>query len=589
MIAHNIIATLGKSASLKIQSGDLSEAEELLNKILCLESNNFHALLLLGSILGSMGRPKEAITPLKKAQKINSKDLHVLHNLGKALFDTQAYSDSIAVFKELLSLGGPNSDVFIDIGTAHLRCGKPELAIEYYDEAILHSPLLSAAWNNKSAALLELKNLDSAELINTKALELDDGNADAWLNRGNIFFAKELFDEAIKCFTQSKAIFPGIAKAHIGIANALTKLGKEDLALNQYVQTIEQFPENADAHYNLGTFYDSIKDYENAIKQYEEALRINPLLSIAGWNLSLSSHLSSNLQKGWDFYHHRWELVDYPRKQHQNIPPLRSLAAGTNKSVLVWHEQGLGDSIQFSRFLPLLAKMGYLVTFDCQKPLINLLGCLQNISLTSGLIKPSKFDFQVPLLDLPKLFGINISNIPTPDQYLTADEDRSIYWEKLINGERNQLPNIGIACSGNINHQNDVNRSIPLSVFLPLSTQANLFLLQNHLRASDKPALESMRINHITASIDDFADTAAIVNSMDLIISVDTSIAHLSGALGKITWLLLPFHNDFRWLSNGTTSPWYGKMELFRQKSKGDWSGVIADITSALSKIAPPA
>jgi len=585
MISPNIISSLGKSATLKIQAGDLLGAEELLNKILALEHNNFHALLLLGSILGSMGRPAESIVLLEKARKINSKDLHVLHNLGKALFDTKAYLAAIPVFKELVSFGGGNLEILMDTGTSYLRSGNPEEAVQYYEHALSIAPESSAAWNNKSAALLELKKIDEAEIASSKALQLDDSNANAWLNRGNILLAKSLFDESIQSFRKSIGLIPDIAKAHIGLANALAKLGRNEAALKQYIQTIEKFPHNADVHYNLGTFYDSIKNYQKSIEEYEKALLIDPSLYIAGWNLSLANHLQGNLQIGWDFYHYRWSLADYPLKKYQNIPPLTDLATGTNMKILVWHEQGLGDSIQFSRFLPMLVNMGYSVTFECQESLVNLFSCIEQISCTTKPLTSSNFDAQVPLLDLPKLFRVNITNIPTPKKYLSSNSAKTLHWKNLVENSTNKLLNIGIANSGNSNHKNDHNRSIPLIEFLPLKNLANLFLLQNHLRDSDHSAFMQLEINHITESIYDFSDTAAIIETLDLVISVDTSIVHLSGALGKKTWLVLPFHNDFRWLRDGESSPWYSNIKIFRQKQEGDWGSVVSDIVNSLSKL----
>lgn len=269
------------------------------------------------------------------------------------------------------------------------------------------------------------------------------------------------------------------------------------------------------------------------------------------------------------------------KHRHNHLPELESLDNLTNKTILVWWEQGLGDTIQFSRYISMLTSLGAKVTFEVQKPLLSLFTNQTSYSVTSETENNSNFDFQVALLSLPKLFNTEIKNIPNPTALYIAPK-KILKWNKKVKLSNKNL-NVGLAISGNPNHKNDSNRSMSLSDLSPLLDCGNFFLIQKELNGIDINELNTNKnIKFLGDQINDFVDTASIIINMDLIISVDTSLIHLAGSLNKNSYLLLPWCPEWRWLLDRTDSPWYPSIKIFRQQSLGSWDSVIQDIKNNL-------
>jgi hypothetical protein len=302
--------------------------------------------------------------------------------------------------------------------------------------------------------------------------------------------------------------------------------------------------------------------------------------------LSLLHLLLGNFKDGWQGYEWRWKKDSFTSHKRSFQQPLwLGIESLQNKTILLYAEQGLGDVIQFCRYTPLVAALGAKVILEVPTSLINLLSDLDGVSqiIAYGDELP-EFDFQCPLLSLPLAFKTELHSIPPVSQYITSDREKVTKWQTKLG--KKIKPRVGIVWSGSIVHQNDHNRSLTLSQLIPyLHYKMEYVCLQKELRDIDKELLaQHIEIKYFGDALEDFTDTAAICELMDVVISVDTSVAHISGALSKPTWVLLPYSPDWRWLLDRDDSPWYPSVKLYRQKEIGNWDSVLENIKGDLEK-----
>jgi hypothetical protein len=283
-------------------------------------------------------------------------------------------------------------------------------------------------------------------------------------------------------------------------------------------------------------------------------------------------------------YKYRWRKKDFEKYRYLQFNELDSIDNFKNKKILIWYEQGMGDTIQFSRYIPKLIKLGAAITFEVQKDLVPFFKTQFECEITEKIATNQYFDYQSPLLNLPNLFKTSLNSIFSNQAYLKVNE-KVTDWKKKLNLEKNKL-NIGISISGNPNHKENHIRSIPLENFKSLFQKNNIYIIQKELNFIDMDFLKKYpEINFMGEKIINFSDTAAIVENMDLIISIDTSLIHLAGAIGKKSFLLLPWVCEWRWLIDREDSPWYESIKIIRQKSIGDWSYVINKIENEISRL----
>jgi tetratricopeptide (TPR) repeat protein len=333
-----------------------------------------------------------------------------------------------------------------------------------------------------------------------------------------------------------------------------------------------------------------LKRYDEAITHYDKALSLKPDYHEASWNKSLCLLLQGNFENGLQLYESRWnsKIVseEIGGKRLFDKPTWLGVEPLQDKTILLYGEQGLGDFIQFCRYVKLVADLGAKVILEVPKTLEELMQGLEGVS--ELVIRGNKlpfFDYQCSLLSLPLAFKTNLDNIPNQGGYINLDGYSNKIKEWKLRLSSKIRPRVGLVWSGNLHHKNDHNRSILLSDILPsLPNQFEYVSLQKELREVDKLTLDSnLHILNFSSHLNDFLDTAALIDNLDLVISVDTSVAHLSGALGKKTLLLLPYVPDWRWLLDREDSPWYPSMKLYRQTSMGNWSGALERVKSYLS------
>jgi hypothetical protein len=420
------------------------------------------------------------------------------------------------------------------------------------------------------------------------AVAFDATLAPAHNARGLVLQRLKRFEEALAAYRTANEIDPDYMDAMLNQANALQDLGRMDEALAVYDTVLARKGDNPATWNNRGNAYEAMLRYEDALACYDKAIALNPRYAPSHWNRSLLNLHYGNLLEGWRGYEWRWnndvlncyaEIRDFTQPVWLGQEPLEG------KTILLYAEQGLGDTLQFCRYAPLAKARGARVVLEVQAPLVGLLGSLDGVDqiLAKGAPLPD-FDYQCPLMSLPLAFGTEIDAIPAPPRYLASDAGRLAQWEARLGPRRR--PRVGLAWSGNAQHSNDHNRSLPFHVLARLlDLDCDFVSLQREYRDADRAALDASGILRMETHLNDFADTAALCEQMDLVVSVDTSVAHLAGALGKPLWILLPHVADWRWLTRRADSPWYPAARLFRQPRKSDWDGLIDVVRGALEAL----
>ena len=421
-----------------------------------------------------------------------------------------------------------------------------------------------------------------------RAIALDPSRAEAYYKRGNALKDIGRPDDAIASYDQAIARKPDYAHAYCNRGVVQQGLGLTEAAFSSYDTAIALDATDAIAHCNRALLLQECFRWEEAILSYDRAIAIDPRFSDAHYNRSLTCLLLGDFAGGWRGFEWRWEnalplSIGAPRHFRQPLWLGAESVAGRN--LLLYSEQGLGDTLQFCRYAALCRALGATVILEVQPPLLDLLAGLEGVSrlLAAGSPLPP-FDYQCPLMSLPLAFKTTVDTVPAAPRYLHADPDRVARWRARL-GERKR-PRVGLAWSGNPRNTVDRRRSIPLAEWAArLPPEFEYHCLQREVRDEDRETLDS---SPTIFSYDDewldFANTAALCECMDVVLSVDTSIAHLAGALGSRTWVLLPQPPDWRWMLERPDSPWYPTMTLYRQQSAGEWDDVFLRVAADLRR-----
>jgi Tfp pilus assembly protein PilF len=432
-------------------------------------------------------------------------------------------------------------------------------------------------------AIEDQNRLEEALAHYEQAIRIAPGLARAHLNVGNIQSKLANPGAAIESFERAVKIDPAYASGYYNLGNAHVRAHHADAALKAYDRAIELHPEFVDAHLAradlLGTFF---RQQDAASIAYRRVFELAPDYPDAHFSESLYLLGMGEYEAGWKKHEWRWRSRNYATLPPFPQPLWLGKESLKGKTIFLHAEQGFGDTIQFCRYARLVAERGARVLLGVAPPLKSVLHNLEGVSELVGDGALPAFDLHCPLMSLPYAFGTTLETIPAPDAYIAADpvavEDCGA---KL--GPTSK-PRIGIAWSGNPNQANDHNRSMALSIFVKLiSDKAQFVSLQKDVRPTDRRELDAHpQIIRDADQLADFASTAALVANLDLIVSVDTSVAHLAGAMGKPLWVLLPFTSDWRWLKDRSDCPWYPSARLFRQDETGDWRRLISTIPTEL-------
>jgi tetratricopeptide (TPR) repeat protein len=471
-------------------------------------------------------------------------------------------------------------------GAALAQAGKLDSAVDCFRTCVEQNPDWPEALSNLGNALREVGRSGEAIRLLERALRLRPGFPEALVNLSVLMEERGDFEEARRLLTEALAFRPGLAIAHSNLGSVLAKLGLGQDALASVMEALRLKPDFPEALHNLGVVLDSLGRTEEAIRQYREALRRRPDYADAHLDLGLALLSIGEFSPGFEEYEWRRRTrrmeARHFRKPEWNGWPLKG------RTLLVHAEQGLGDTIQFVRYLDLIRDGE--VILEVQPALLNLLNS-QRVSIpalkqvvASGSSLPD-FDCHVPLLSLPRMFRTTVDTIPTHTPYLgIADAGRLGFWNSRTGSSARFRA--GLVWAGGVQNSRNRTRSMHLSELEPLSRVSGVqfFSLQKGA-ASQESAPASLTVEDLIADSDDIRDTAAAILNLDLIISVDTMVAHLAGALGKPVWTLLSLGSDWRWLRSRRDCPWYPTMRLFRQSRPGDWGPVVEEVREQLENL----
>ena len=470
------------------------------------------------------------------------------------------------------------------IAIQHHQAGRLQAAEQIYRQILAAEPKQADAWHLLGVINAQTGNHQLAVEYIYRALSVKPDFALAHNNLGNELKAQGKLDEAIACYRRALELKPDLVLAHNNLGNALKDQGELDEAVACYRRALELKPDMAEAHSNLGDALNHQGKPDEALACFRRALELMPDFALAHWNQSLLFLMTGDFQRGWAEYQWRWKANKVPRRDFsQTSWDGRRLA---EKTILLHAEQGLGDTIQFIRYAALVKQRCAAVIVQCPRPLVSLLTTCAGIDRLVGegeQLPP--FNVQAPLLSLPGIFHTTLRDIPATTPYLFADPSLVDRWRRELG--RLAGFKIGIAWQGDPQHVNDRNRSIPLGRFEPLARCAGVRLLSLQKGAGVEQleqTAERLPITDLGSRLDDFMQTAAVLVNLDLVITCDTAVAHLAGALGIPVWVAIPFAPDWRWLLDRSDSPWYPTMRLFRQDRRGDWQGVFQRIEAAIGE-----
>jgi tetratricopeptide (TPR) repeat protein len=487
------------------------------------------------------GRLAEAEQAYRQVLSIEPRNPDALHLLGLLAYQVGQMETAVTLIGQAVGVK-PNEPIFlINLGQAHRAAGRLELAEITLRRAIQLNRNLPEAHSNLSALLRQLGRLDDAEAAARKALALN----------------------------------PRLAAAVLTLGAVLKDKGDPQAALAQYEQAQKLGSPRHEVLNNIGEALRALGQLDEAARAFEQAIALAPSMALLHWNLSLIHLMQGDWQRGFDEYEWRLRLASAPQY------PGKLWDGGDidGRSILLYTEQGFGDAIQFARYVPLLAKRGAQAVLHCQPPLVRLLKRLKGAAQVIPIDQPPPAtDFYAPLMSLPHRFQTTPPHVPGEVPYLHAEPAELEAWQARI-APAAGARNIGLVWAGNRQHANDRNRSIAPELLAPLRDVRDVrwFSLQMNTSSADLGRL-GLNIAPLSHDIRDFADSAAAIAALDLLITVDTAPAHLAGALGKPVWVLLPDIPDWRWLLDRSDSVWYPTMRLFRQPARGDWQSVIAEV-----------
>jgi len=577
-------------ASSLVQLDRLAEAIDAFDSAIRLRPDHAKAHYNLGNALMKMGRIEEAVASYGTALHIEPTYIKPHYNRANALIDLGRLDEAVAAYRITTLVSPDYSEAHSNRGSALLALGRYEQALGAFNTALRISPDLAEAHYNRGRVLQELERPEEALAAYDTAIGLMPDHGPAHTNRGNILRDQGRFDDALMSFDIAARQGTGEAQAHCNRGNALQDLGRLDEALAAFDTSIRLRPLDAEAHSNRGTVLKDLGRLDDAVDAFVAAQRLDPDLAAARYNEAFPRLLAGDFALGWPQYEWRWRIGSKRLRPRDFAQPQWSGQPVAGKTILLHAEQGLGDTIQFCRYAPLLAGLGARVLMEVPKAMINLLSGLAGVDrlIVAGAPLPD-FDLHCPMMSLPGAFGTGLSDIPGEIPYLAADQTASRNWADRL--AKDHRPRIGLVWAGNPTHRNDRNRSVPFAALgnLLRLDHVHWYSLQVGARRDDLAEAPIGAIEDLAPLLDDFAATAAILSQLDLVITADTAVAHLAGALGRKTWVMLPFAPDWRWLMHRPDSPWYPTLRLVRQIERGDWTGVTSRIAEALRLGTEPA
>ena len=515
---------------------------------------DFH--LNRGNVLMALARPKDAQESYERAIALKPDLVEAHYNLGNALRQIGRTGEALDSFERTIALRPDFAEVHHCKGNALADLNRPDEAVPSFDRAIALKPDLSEAHNNKGMALHRLGR----------------------------------FEEALASYNNAIARRPGYALAFHNRGTTLREMGRLEDAVQDCNRAIGLAPRFAESLYNRGNVLKALKRPDEALRDYDRAIALRPDFAEARWNKAVCTLLMGRFEEGWRLYEGRSREPGRPAPLSGQNPIWSAAESLEGKSLYVWAEQGLGDTIQFCRYALLAAERGAEVVMAVQDPLVRLMTSLEpKIRIMRATAGPPACDFHIALLSMPFAFRTGAGNIPARTPYLFSEPEKVRHWKAKIGSDGFR---IGICWQGATRAEVDIGRSFPIRHLEGIAKVPGVRLISLQKNAGAEQLLDlpaGMNVqsfgNDLDSGPDAFVDTAAIMENLDLVITSDTAVAHLAGALGRPAWVALNFVPDWRWLLDRTDSPWYPTLRLFRQTERGNWQGVFAAMEAELAEL----
>jgi len=612
----------------------VDEAKVLCAQVLKRAPNLVYANHAWGLIAMHKNDYVTAEAALRKAVAADPKNSEYVANLATSVLNQDRIDDAIALYEEAIQLNSENKDARIGLANALHEKNDPNASIAYFEDAVKRNPDAPGPLSHLGKALIDAKQYKEAVSVLFKSLQLQINFAPAHTNLGIAFQEMDMLKDALECHKTALLLDPTDIYAQNKIADTYIKQKEYDKANEHYRRVLELAPKDPNSYTKLASSLFTHQDrYEEAMALFHQALEVDPKHPVtlnnigatmydygetvsslqyfkdalalkpnyltAQHNLALGQLLAGDLKDGWANHESRLEVKERRyvykliHKLFGLIPKWDGKSSLKGKYILLMHEQGFGDSIQFVRYVHKLLEQGARVALHVKDPLARL---FRSVSDQVTLVRENdplpKCDCAYVLMSLPHALGTDhVEDIPSYPFYLSADPQDIRSWKDkmdMLAGNTSDL-RVGFVWAGNPEHGNDRKRSIPLETFAPLfnTPGVQFFSIQKGLATPELAKLpKELPVYNIGDAFNDFADTAAAMANLDLIISVDTSVVHLAGALGRPTWTLLAHTPDWRWLNDREDSPWYPSMRLFRQQTRNDWPTVISKVASELAILA---
>ncbi len=610
---------LNLSGVIARQQGDLKRSEQLISQAIALSPDVATYHHHLARTCEQQHRTSDAARHYRHAIALNPSDIDSHRLLARLVLTLGQSVEAISLFKRILLLDPQSPDAYYSLGAIYKSSGDYSTALEYYRRAFVlfpHStdshfnlamslyeagqateciPLFQKiiqvnpndheAHNFLGQAFHELVDYPAARACYLKALELKPEQCSTITNLGALYMDMGDLAHAEVLLRRAVTLDPTFLNAHSNLGALFSKKGMISEAIQSLRSVLSVDPRRVPALCSLGFLLFNLGDEEGAESCYRLALDAQPNSPLALFNLSSSLLTAGRFAEGWEAYEMRWLVRQFASERQAIEQPRWTGEDLTDRRIYIHSEQGFGDTLHFVRYVLLLVQRGAKVILAVQPALLRLLADIDpliEVIAKSNNPLPA-FDFYCPLLSLPRVFQTNLSNLPVHVPYLQPHAETLRSWSQRVKSPQLR---VGIVWSGNPLHTRDRIRSIPISTFGKLfnTPGATFYSLQKGASAVQLPSLNN--VVDLDTELQDFADTAAAISHLDLVITVDTAVAHLAGAMGKPVWILLSVASDWRWLKERTDSPWYPSARLFRQSALGEWGDVVGQVSDALNEIA---
>ncbi|MGD9722498.1 MAG: tetratricopeptide repeat protein [Pirellulales bacterium] len=565
------------------QAGRAAEAERLYRQLLAGRPDDPDVLHLLGVLCLQTGRAPQAVELMARALEIRPQHAETANHLGAAYGALERFDDAVAVLRRAAQLSPQDGSIHYNLGTALRSAGRLADAVTSLRHAVAANPNYAEAHYNLANTLRELKRFEEAEAAYREALRVRPGYLKALVNLGAVLRDQRRYPEAAETLERAVATDPNYASAHLNLGTVLRDSGRFAEAVVPLRRAVELAPEVAEAHNNLGTVLQAVCQFDEAGRAYDEALRLDPDLADAHFSRATFRLRAGDLAGGFEEYEWRWKCATFSDRGFAQPRWHGEPLAG--RTILLYGEQGLGDMLHFVRLAAEAKRRGGRVIVECHQPLLQILASCPGIDQLIPFNTPlPPFDTHAPLMSLPGILQL------TEDQfwqgaYLSADAALVDLWRERLA----QYPGfrVGICWQGNPQHLFNAQRSLPAEALAPLARVPGVRLISLQKGAAIDALGADFEIIDLGPALDAqagaFMDTAAVIRNLDLVVTVDTAIAHLAGALAAPTWLALSAHPDWRWMADREDTPWYATLRLFRQSRLDEWRDVIERMAAALA------